>query len=275
MVGGILRRLRGAVGPRSEPAKVSLSKFTQKPPSPQNAVDIFGARWASDLSSLIPGIQAGPTNLLDDPRVNNDLLRNFAGEHGDLSGQLVLELGPLEGAHTYRLERLGASVTAVEANTEAYLKCLIVKELLGMSKAQFLYGDCLEYLRGEPVKFDIIFCCGLLYHVTDPFGLIELMTARTDRIYLWTHYQPSDSAQNSKGVSVVRSGDSYTYYSRTNIDRASGVFWGGNATTSVMMTRTDIMRAFRKFGFEHYEVHEDNEDHPGGPCFGMSIWRTS
>lgn len=272
MVGAILRRLRGS--PKSEPAVSSLAKFTQKPPSPQNALDIFFGHWASDLSSLIPGVKAGPTNLFSDPRVSS-LLRNFAGENGDLAGQWVLELGPLEGAHSYQLEQLGATVTAVEANTEAYLKCLIVKELLGMSKVQFLYGDCLEYLRGEQVKFDIIFCCGVLYHMSDPIGLIELMTSRTDRIFLWTHYQPSASLREGEGLTIVRGGDSFTYHFRTNVDRAGNAFWGGNAMTSAMMTRADIMRAFTKYGFDQYEVHEDNEEHPGGPCFGISIWRST
>ncbi len=255
----------------SAPVTSSVVKFTHKPPSAQNIIDIFGGRWASDLSGLIPGVRSGPTNLFDDPRVKS-VLSNFSGENGDLSGQWILELGPLEGAHTYQLEQLGASVTAVEANTEAYLKCLIVKELLGLSKAQFHYGDCLEYLRAEPVKFDMIFCCGLLYHVTDPISLIELMTSRTDRIYLWTHYQPS-GLRHVKGTAVVRGGDSYTYYFRTNSDRATPSFWGGNAFTSARMTRPDIMRVFSKCGFERFEVHEDNEEHPGGPCLGMSIWR--
>ncbi len=35
----------------------------------------------------------------------------------------ILELGPLEGAHTYQLR-----ILAIEANAEAFLKCLVVKE---------------------------------------------------------------------------------------------------------------------------------------------------
>ena len=53
----------------------------------------------------------------------------------------MLELGPLEGAHTYMLDRAGASeVVAIEGNTRAFLKCLITKELLSMPSARFLVG---------------------------------------------------------------------------------------------------------------------------------------
>ena len=61
------------------------------------------------------------------------------GTRGRLAGFGILELGPLEGAHTYRLEQLGAErILAIEANVEAYLKCLIVKEILGLIKSKLL-----------------------------------------------------------------------------------------------------------------------------------------
>ena len=65
------------------------------------------------------------------------LAARFLGSNGRLDGVDILELGPLEAGHTYALAQLGANITAVEANAEAYLKCLLVKELLGIDKAKF------------------------------------------------------------------------------------------------------------------------------------------
>ena len=49
-----------------------------------------------------------------------------------MAGKTVLELGPLEGAHTYQLHQRGANIVAVEASKQAYLKCLITKEIVGL-----------------------------------------------------------------------------------------------------------------------------------------------
>ncbi len=85
-------------------------------------------------------MKAGATPLFDDPRItwSNDRFGEM-GIPGGYVGRDVLELGPLEGGHTYLLDRMGVkSVTAVEASSRAYLKCLIAKETFGMSpRARF------------------------------------------------------------------------------------------------------------------------------------------
>lgn len=74
---------------------------------------------------------------------------------GSLDAMTILELGPLEGAHTYQLARLGAKhILAIEANSEAYLKCLVVKEILQIPRCRFLLGDCLIFLQAHHDPFD-------------------------------------------------------------------------------------------------------------------------
>ena len=65
-------------------------------------------------------------------------------------------------------------MTAIEANTRAYLKCLIAKELLDMSRLGFLLGDFMEYLRGDPDHVDVCFASGVLYHVPNPVETLAL-----------------------------------------------------------------------------------------------------
>ena len=86
---------------------------------------------------------------------------------GDYKGISVLELGPLEGGHAYMLEKAGVgSVLSIEANTRAFLKCLISKEIFGLNKCHFLLGDFTEYLNklDEHIRFDLVFASGVLYH---------------------------------------------------------------------------------------------------------------
>ncbi len=63
-------------------------------------------------------------------------------------GFLGARIGPLSGTHipvgaTRRTRDCGV---AIQANVEAYLKCLIVKEAVGLNRSRFLLGDFCEYL---------------------------------------------------------------------------------------------------------------------------------
>jgi len=275
----LLRRLGGqpvlqhAMTGHDIVTELRLPKFNLMAPGAQAVIDLLQGRWTSDIGQVIPGVVSGTTGLFADPRVGF-AVKTFAGAEGDLRGQRVLELGPLEAAHTFQLERLGAEVVAVESNTEAFLKCLIVKELTRLHRAQFLYGDFVQYLRstnGE--RFDLIFCCGVLYHLPDPLDLIEAMAARTRRVFVWTHYQGEARKTGTVAESVGRGGERYTYYRRQNVDRRSPGYWGGGQASSTLMPRNDILRAFERHGFTHSDIHHEEPDHPGGPCFSASFWR--
>ena len=146
--GGLLTFLRGrSTQPESETKpRREAAKFELRPPSIQNAIDIFAGKWASDLGPVCDVTGTGSSDLFRDPRPQ--MAADALGHERRLDGFRVLELGPLEAAHTYLLERLGASeIVAVEANTEAFLKCLIVKEALGLTNAQFLCGDIVALPR--------------------------------------------------------------------------------------------------------------------------------
>ncbi len=91
-----------------------LDAYVRSAPSAQNAVDIFKGEWASQFpAALTVPVQAGGIPLFEDGRII-DAIQQFGG----VEGMRVLELGPLEGAHSYMMELYGAaSVTAVESNT--------------------------------------------------------------------------------------------------------------------------------------------------------------
>jgi hypothetical protein len=114
-----------------------LDGYVQGSPSDQKALDIFKGEWSSQLPGACKELKAGTVPLFEDARMV------WAAEQlGGFSGQRVIELGPLEAGHTYMLESLGAeSILAVEANKRAFLKCLIVKEILRLNRSRFVLGD--------------------------------------------------------------------------------------------------------------------------------------
>lgn len=102
--------------------------FLASSPTPQMAVDIFKGTWASAMP--LEGVVSGNHDLFHDSRVTW-----WLDQVGGVAEQSLLELGPLEGAHSWMLERAGAaSVVAIESNTQAYLKCLVTNALLGMKR---------------------------------------------------------------------------------------------------------------------------------------------
>jgi hypothetical protein len=274
---GVTTRLQRIFGRTAEPAPSILDSYVVSAPSAQNAVDVFAGEWSSRLP--LDGVEAGPIPLFEDDRVEWAL--GLLG--GDLTGRRVLELGPLEGGHSYLLDRAGASVVAVEAQTRAYLKCLIAKELLGMPRVQFLLGDFMEYLRASDSEFDICFASGVLYHMRNPVETLELISRSAAALFLWTHvYDPeviaaSELLRPRFGASEVatHAGFEHTLY-RFNYEDALRLkgFCGGSAQFSNWLSRSDLFAALDHFGWRIVEVGFDQPDHPHGPALALVAKRS-
>jgi hypothetical protein len=252
-------------------------RFVRDAPSPQGTIDAVSGAWASRLP--LPGVSAGEAELFSDARVEWAI-----EELGGVSGANCVELGPLEGGHSYMLEQAGAAqVVAVEANRDAYLKCLVVKELLDLQHCSFLLGDAVEYLRTTERKFDACWCAGILYHMVNPIELIAVVSQTASRMYMWTHFydaaklqphEPRGKPFTNKQVSeAVHEGYWHTLhrheYSFTT--RLRG-FWGGTHAYSNWLTLPDLLGALEHFGFSDVRTQVD-EDHPHGPAVNLVAMR--
>lgn len=252
----------------------ATSQYAMGVPSAQQALDIFKGEWTSRLPAPFEACAAGTLPLFGDPRVQ------WAVERlGGVAGRRVLELGPLEGGHTWMLEQLGAAhITAVEASTRAFLKCLTVKELTGLCRATFLCGDSVAYLRDTTERFDVGIASGILYHLVNPVELIALLAARCDRLFLWTAYydetrirqRPKLAARFKGSHTATHAGFAHTlHHHRYRTALFQPGFSGGSAAHSHWLTRETILAACRHFGFTSLETAFDEPDHPNGPTFAL------
>ena len=271
-------RKKLAVALRSLQTGNSPAHFVTSSPSAQNAVDIFRGEWASKLP--LDGVDAGKAELFDDPRLGRFLQAEPIG------GQRVLELGPLEGGHSSMLQRAGAgSVLSVESNSRAYLKCLIVKEILELDKVRFVLGDAYKFLETDRSTFDLAIAYGILYRLRDPHRLFELLLPRVrsgGRLLLWTHHW-SETAErdcatlrgNFTGSRTVDLPDGKRLLLMKH-DYGSGFFkrgfFGGNAGYSEWMTRDGILDAASAFGFQPEAV--EDVAHPNGPSIAATFRKT-
>jgi hypothetical protein len=238
--------------------------FCTEMPSHQNAVDLFD-NWTSQLP--VEGISSGGMRLFSDEDPRPGFVTAF---FGDISNFDILELGSFEGAHSYQLSRLGAkSVLGIEAQPSSYLKSLIAKEATEMS-ASFLLGDFTKYLEETPRRFDLIFCSGVLYHMVDPVYLLKLISQRTDRIFLWTHYVTVEQSRNwADSFDFEGHGYRCRYhrleYEPGRYDRR----YSGVEAHCCRLLQSEILGAMKAFGFNRVEIMLDQPDHPNGPAFSV------
>ena len=107
------------------------------------------------------------------------------------------------------LESMGAkSIFVIEANTIGYLKCLITKEIMELKRSRFLLGDFVTYLKSTGESFDAGIASGVLYHMQNPVELIHLISRKTNKIVLWTHYYDETLIKSNPNIGENRFSDS-------------------------------------------------------------------
>lgn len=251
--------------------------FAEGAPSAQAAIDIIPGGWASRLP--LAGVRSGQAELFEDSRVvwAIDAL-------GGVTGASCLELGPLEGAHSYMLEQAGAGrVVSVEANKDAYLKCLITKELLGLQRCNFLCGDVAAYLNSTEEHFDVCWCAGILYHMVEPVRLIDLISQHAEHMYMWTHYYDAAALAPGEAKGTPFAGGHFAdvdykgYRHRVHrheygVARRVGGFWGGTRPTSNWLTLDGLLGALEHFGWSSVQTQLE-EGHPHGPAVNLLATR--
>ncbi len=263
-------------------AELVSDRFCTESPIPANAIEIFAGEWSSRLPAPYEELTGSEIALFDDQRIH------WGSEHfGGFDGMSVLELGPLEGGHTYMLDRMGArEVLAIEANQKAFLRCLIVKEVFGIPSARFLCGDFVKYLEQAATsgadRWDLCVASGVLYHQQDPVALLQLVSKVCDRVLLWTHFydatvitaRPDLAPKFPSSVTARTSGFSHTLH---RYEYASALAWGGfcggPATWSCWMERDEILSCLEHLGFADVEVAFEQLDHQNGPAFCVAARR--
>ncbi|GJE61874.1 class I SAM-dependent methyltransferase [Methylobacterium trifolii] len=249
-------------------------QFVTGVPSHRNAYDLFDGRWASDLGEVDPSFpRQGVPGFSTDPRPRQ--AAEHLGRDGRFEGYDILELGPLEAAHSYQLERLGArSVLGIESNTDAFVKSLIVKNMLGLNRSTFLLGDVAAHLAEPGPRYDLIFCCGILYHMLDPVELIRLAAGRSDRLFIWTHYvRDQPRLKHLKPRPYRGHGLDLTLYEFTYVGIGQGTFWGGNRPRTHWLDLPAILAILARFGLSRTTIIADWPDFPNGPAVTLAASR--
>lgn len=251
----------------------ATSFYSRSTPSAANAVNIYRGEWSSRLPDPL-GVITGLAPQFEDPVISWAL-----GLLGPAADADVLELGPLEAGHTYMLHMAGVrSITAVEGNERAFLKCLIVKELFRLDRARFLHGDFIPYLATTTDRFAFCLASGVLYHQLDPIRLLGLIARVAPRVLVWTVYHDPAALQTRARLRRRMRGERQSIsegFPHTLHRHVYGYslrrygFCGGANRESNWLSRDDLLGALRHVGFADLHIAFEDRDHPNGPTIAV------
>jgi hypothetical protein len=245
-------------------------KFVTSRPSAQTALESVPDTWVSRFPPPFQDLHAGEAALFEDPRMQWAL-----EQLGGVDGMRVVELGPLEGGHSYMVQQAGARhLIGVEANKDAFLKCLVTKEVLQLDRCSFLCGDVLEYLSAyEGDAFDVCVANGILYHMVEPVRLIDLISRSARRLVMWTHVvdeRARDNKQLAARLSYEPQQVNYegfpheVYRYKYALGRSLPGYVAGTRPYTNWLKRDDLMRALEHFGWSQIAVGFDEPHHQNG-----------
>jgi hypothetical protein len=248
-----------------------VPRFCLAMPSHINALGISNGRWKYGFDNMEPAAIR--------EFVRRDIRPQWSAEVFPGFRQFdIIELGPQDGFVTAGLEAFGVgSITSIEASVDSFLRCLILKNTLGL-RATFLLGDFLRFLHRPAVSASLIYASGVLYHLVDPVGFLLRCGEISKHIYLWTFHYVEEAirahAYESRCFTDQSEhqvwGQNFTYFRRwyTPEIRESATYAGGLGDSANWMTLADIERALALAGFRIKRRAKDSFN--GIPA--MNLW---
>jgi SAM-dependent methyltransferase len=170
----------------------------------------------------------------------------------------ILELGSLEGGHTFALARRPSvrRVLGVEARASNIAKARFVQELLRVRNAEFIEADLEKTELAAFGKFDAVFCSGVLYHLPEPWKLIEQAARVAPRLFIWTHY-----AHHSQANITLNGLNGKNYDEGGKEEPLSGM-----SPKSFWLTLGSLQKALASAGFNSVQILDNDPKHSNGPA---------
>lgn len=180
----------------------------------------------------------------------------------------VLDLGALEGGLSFEMAREGWNATGVEGRADNFRKASLIASYYALPNLRFVQKDVKELTPDADGVFDVILCCGLLYHLDQPVAhlrQLESLLAPDGLLFLDTHVAPDEQAASyatheaSLSEPVTFPDGSHEYEGRWWSEPSEGDLrermWSAISNArSMWLTRRSLIRALYHSGF--HELHE-------------------
>jgi SAM-dependent methyltransferase len=177
--------------------------------------------------------------------------------------QTILELGSLEGGHSFALAAQPhvQRVVAVEGRSANLRRARFVQSLLGQTKVEFILANLEKVDLARLGAFDVVFCSGLLYHLPEPWKLLAQLQPMSRGIFLWTHYVEEARANVQRHAYRGRLYREWFFLFEVLSGLSPLSFWP---------TRGDLWRMLADCGFGEVILIEDDPSHEHGPAITLA-----
>jgi hypothetical protein len=220
-----------------------------------NLVAEFAQRGPWITRFVIDGVASGG----DYQVVNDGRVKQFLERFPNV--RTILELGSLEGGHTFTLARHPhvERVLAVEGRLANIDKAKFISSLLGVSNVQFEHANLEQLQLVSLGHFDAVFCCRLLYHLPEPWKLISQAPLVAPRLFVWTVYANEDEATIE--IDGLRG--------REHLEGGLNEPLSGLSPKSFWLTLASLLELLKRSGYGKIDVLEKSQN-PNGPAVTLA-----
>lgn len=195
-----------------------------------------------------PGKRADPGKIPDKRivRLNEEIaLRRLS----------VLEVGCFEGIHTIGLTMYCSDVTAIDVRPVNVFKTLARLACHGVSAKVFQKN--VEAMDDQDGRYDLVFHCGVLYHLLNPIEHILALGRVTQHLFLDTHIARDEPRIDERRINNL------TFYGASHDEGGWADPFSGRDPTAFWLTQNSLLEALRQAGFAAINVWEVREERNG------------
>merc|ERR1712125_58096 len=114
-----------------------------------------------------------------------------------------------------------------------------------------------------------VVCVGVLYHMTDPMEVLQLISRVTDTVIVWTHYYHPDNPRPLEKIDLPSPQVDVGGYSHApqcyKYDSRREEFIGGQEPSFCLLKHDDILNGLRHFGLTQIDIFKESiNTHPNG-----------
>jgi SAM-dependent methyltransferase len=195
----------------------------------------------------VPG-KRGEIHKLTDPRILT------LHDRVDLSGKSVLELGCCEGGLTVQIASRCKHVVAVDSRARNIAGAILRAYVWNLDhRIAFQIADARDYVA-DNYAFDVIFHCGLLYHLNDPITHLRSLSQMSKCLLLDTHYVTDDDNVEFSGSGL---------FGRRYHEGGFNDPFSGMTDLSFWLNRSSLLRLLKQAGYDQIEIISDRVERNG------------
>jgi tRNA (mo5U34)-methyltransferase len=180
---------------------VAVTTAPEAPPVPPgfNAEEFFQGRYWHQRWQIFDGVYTPGINSIE-------FMLDSLGAPKDLTGKRVLDVGAWHGCVSFECERRGAAeVVALDPSDPEGAGFCQIAEAIGSTRVRHVKGTVYNLDPKQFGYFDVVFFCGVLYHLRYPMlGIDNLRRVCVGEVFTETHVLDDQVVlPNGKGLKQV------------------------------------------------------------------------